>query len=119
MFYGASGAPKEDAMGVKITGLDEVKRNLSRFAEKAQALNGPQSIPAAELFSPDFLVEHTSGRFQSFGDWVGDSGLDVSAQAQLAGPSWDSHVRATTDFGSIDEMKGAAIAEWAKAKLFE
>ena len=40
-------------MEIKITGLDEVQRNLENLQRRAENLNGP--VPFSELFPPEFM----------------------------------------------------------------
>jgi hypothetical protein len=104
----------------KITGLDEFQRKLERIAKNAEKLDGTHQIPIAELFPPAFMRRHSS--LPDFESFARQSGLDFSSQEAveaIPATEMNSAVRRLTTFGSWDEMRQAAAADWARRGLFD
>jgi hypothetical protein len=106
-------------MGVKITGLDQVMRNLDRIIDRASALDG-KVITLADALTPEFLSKHTGGRYSSLTEWADQSGLAfTSIEDFTADERWNRYVQSTTDFASAKEMFSAATGEYAARQIFQ
>jgi len=105
-------------MSVKVTGLDEFQRRLRELRERAEAIDGEQTISMAELLTPDFLASCST--FSSAEEMFERGGFRVETQEDFAAipdDAWDEFVRLNTSFFSWKEMLDAAGAAWAKSKL--
>ncbi len=43
-------------MSIKVTGLDQFRKQLEDLKNKVQSLSGQQSVPLNELLTADFLA---------------------------------------------------------------
>jgi hypothetical protein len=106
-------------MKIKVTGLDEMQRNIRGLAKRAQDLDGTHSVKLRDLFTPAFIQSHT--KHSSFDDWFKASHFKVESPEDfkaIPDQEKDDYVRSTTDFPSWAEMHEAAGAEYFRSKLF-
>lgn len=95
---------------IDTSGIDKFRENMEAMAE-------PQSVPLTDLFPDEFMKQHT--RFTSAQAMM-DSGSVIETDGNgVDSPEWDAFVDQFTDFKSWQEMKDAALAEYAKRRLFE
>jgi hypothetical protein len=103
---------------IKITGLEELEKNLKDLADKAAALDGEHNVKASELLHDDFIARHTN--FSSLEDMFKAGGFEVKTQEEfdaLPQEELDTFIRSISTFESWDEMIHAAGAEWAGKQL--
>lgn len=96
-----------------LNGLDELRRRVD-------AISSPQQVPLSELFSSDFMSEHST--FTTFEQMVNESPFAVkSAEDFKAIPSadWNSYVQHSTTFASWQDMIKDAGIRWMKKRLFD
>lgn len=106
-------------MTITIKGLDELQRKLEQMGERAKELEKPRAVPLDQLLTPTFIEAHTSRRYRSADDWMAASGVTITTAADLGGnPTWENHVRTTTDFPDWISMLQRATAEFAQRKIF-
>lgn len=92
-----------------IDGYDDVMKKLEEISQSAEEVDGEHQAPIVELFTPDFMQEHTE--FSSFEEFFGESQWDVESQedlAQIPEGEADDYVEEHTEFESVDEMQKAA-----------
>jgi len=103
-------------MSIKITGLDELTKNLGRLSEKLEDETKPRNVQFSERFNPTFMTNHTS--FSSFDEMVKKSPFKVESQQDfeaIPDAAWDDYVRKNTKFSSWQEMLSKASEEyWGK-----
>jgi hypothetical protein len=105
-------------VGVKITGLDEVRRNLRKLGDRARQLHGNHEIRFDELFNPDFMARFTN--YGTIDEMVQASGFKVESAddfKQIPDAKWDAFVRQSTRFANWREMQQKAASEWAARRL--
>lgn len=103
---------------LKITGLDELKKQLDRMAKGAEELDGTHNIPITELLSPEFISSHT--KFANLEEIFEASGLKIESQEDFAAipdEEWDEFIRSISSFSDWQSMLGEAGAVWAAKKL--
>lgn len=96
---------------LKMTGMDEVLKNLDTLREKAKSING--EVPIADLLTDDFMRRHTD--FQTSKEMIDASGIQSSEE--VGSEQWRSFVAAHTALGGWDELVQAAHVEWAKREM--
>jgi hypothetical protein len=101
-------------MSMKITGIDQLQRKLSRLQTNAQALDGKHEVPLSDLMPDSFIARHT--QFSSLQEMIDASAIEDPED--LSGEQWNSYVAANSQFSSWEEMQREAAGEWAKRKLF-
>ena len=105
-------------MSIKVTGLDQFRKQLEDLKNKVQSLSGQQSVPLNELLTADFLA--TCSTFSSAGEMFERSGFKVESEEDFAAipdEAWDDFICSNTSYFNWREMLRAAGAAWAKRKL--
>src|SRR5690349_12442448 len=105
-------------MKIKITGLDELQRELERLQHAADSISGTQSIPVTTLLSSEFMLLNTD--FESVQAMFDASGFTINSQADfdaIPEEEWDSFIRQHTRFGSWSEMLAVAGEEYFGRRL--
>jgi hypothetical protein len=101
---------------IKITGLDELTKNLDRLSDKLEDATKPRNVQFSELFGPAFMTRHTS--FSSFDEMVKKSPFKVESQEDfkaIPDAAWDDYVQKSTKFSSWQKMISNASEEyWGK-----
>lgn len=88
---------------------------LDNLQRKSKALDGMHRIPFHELFSAQFMRQHTQyGNFQALLDASGYGDMDFE---DIPDGAWDQAIRVHTSFASWQEMLNAAATKWAGKKL--
>ena len=103
-------------MGIKITGLDELKRQLETLKRNAQNLSGP--VAFEDLFPPEFMRRYTD--FKTIDEMADASGWKVESTEDfeaIPDAEWDAFVKARTRFEDWEEMQGKAAEEYATRRL--
>ncbi|MCG3776279.1 MAG: hypothetical protein JW395_3132 [Nitrospira sp.] len=101
---------------IRITGLDDLQRNLQKIERRAKNLSGEVSFD--DLFPPEFMREHTD--FNEIGDLIKASGYEVNNAddfRRIPEAEWDALVAAKTRFGTWEEMQAQAGREYAIRRL--
>src|SRR5947207_15498547 len=105
-------------MSIKMTGLDEFRRQLEDLKNKFESVSGQHSVPLNEMLTPDFLA--TCSTFASAEEMFERSGFKVESQEDFAAipdEPWDDFISANTSYLNWQEMLKAAGAAWTKARL--
>jgi hypothetical protein len=103
---------------IKITGLDEVKKELDDLAKNAEALSGKHNIPIKELLSPEFVSKHT--KFATVEDMFNASGFKIENQEDFSAipdDKWDDFIHSTSSFENWKAMLDQAAKDWTVKKL--
>jgi hypothetical protein len=111
-------AHKRGVRTLKITGLDNLTKNLQDLDKKAKALQGTHPIPLDELLTPAFVSKHT--RFASAEDLFEASGFRIESQEDFAAipdDKWDEFIRSVSPFSDWHAMLEAAVGPWTAKKL--
>jgi len=88
------------------SGLKNLQKNL-------KSLNGQHEVPIVDLMNDAFIRQHS--RFDSFQALVDASGIENPEE--FDNESFSKFIAAHTTFGSWDELKTTASAEYVKRKL--
>ena len=103
-------------MGIKITGLDDMRRRLETLRRRAANLSGP--VAFEDLFPPEFMRRYTDLR--SIDDLVAASGYTIQSAddfEKIPQADWDALIKAKTRFKSWDAMQAKAAEEYAERRL--
>ncbi|MCL4844915.1 MAG: hypothetical protein KJ066_00125 [Acidobacteria bacterium] len=105
-------------MGIRIDGLDEMMRSLGKLAQRAERLDGEYKVAFADLMPTDFVRRFTD--FLTLDEMMQASGYKIESSEdfeKIPSEEWDIFIQQNTLFGSWEEMRGKAVAEWAASKL--
>ena len=105
-------------MSIKLTGLEQLQRQLEQLQQQVDAVSREQSVPLSELLTADFLA--TCSTLSSVDEMFERSGFKVESEddfAAIPDDEWEAFIRANTSYFSWKEMLAAAGAAWTKAKL--
>ena len=103
-------------MGIKITGLDEMRRKLETLRRRAENLSGP--VPFEDLFPPEFMRRYTS--FKTIEDMLGGFGTPINFTEdfeRVPDAEWDAYVREKTKFATWTDMQSKAGEELIERRL--
>lgn len=103
-------------MGVKITGLDELRRKFETLKRRAQNVSGPVALE--DLFPPEFMRRYTD--FRSIDEMVKASGKHVESSEdfeRMQDAEWDTFVQSRTRFKQWKAMQTKAAEEYAARRL--
>ena len=98
--------------------FDDAMRQLRELQRRAEQLDGTHSVTFPELFPDEFMLRNTE--FPSIGALIEASGFKVESSEDFAAipdAEWDAFLASRTRFASWEEMKGAAVREWAGRRL--
>lgn len=80
--------------------VERMKDTLDEMHQRVEDLKGEHSIPATELFSPDFMREHT--KFGTLDAFFGASGFEVGEEQNfeevVSEDALDPNVQETISF---------------------
>ncbi len=79
---------------MKAVGFDELVHKLKEMQRRAREINGKHRLAFSELFSDEFMKEHTD--FNGF----------------LPDDEWEKYVSSRTQFASWNAMREAAAGDW-------
>jgi hypothetical protein len=100
-------------------GLDTLRANLRRLADRAKALDGTHNVPVADLLTPSFIQRHTRG-CSNVEQWFQKSGFKIESSDDfkaIPDDDWDRYVRSSTSFSNWQAMLTAASTEFVKKKV--
>jgi hypothetical protein len=106
-------------MSIKITGIDNLEKQIDKLVRNAASLDENDSVPFDSLFTPSFMIEHT--QFDSFDGFLDNGGFDVNSEADfeaIPDDVFDEYVRENSSFDSWQDMLNQAGVEYLQAKLF-
>lgn len=98
--------------------FEDALSKLRDLQRKAEQLDGKHSVSFTELFTDEFMLRNTE--FPSVDLMFEASGFKVESSedfAAITDEEWGSFVRERTRFDSWDEMKNAAVKEWAARRM--
>jgi hypothetical protein len=98
--------------------IEDALQKLRDLQSKAEELDGQHSVSLSELFPDEFMLRNTE--FPSVDSMFEASGFKVESSEDFAAipdDEWDSFVQERTRFTSWDEMKNAAVKEWAARRM--
>ena len=104
----------------KVTGLDQLQRQLNKLAKNAHDLDGKHQVPFSVLFNPAFLAAHSS--FGSFDELLIAGGFEVNSEEDfeaIPDDVFDAHIASVTDFAGWEQMLSAATEEYVSRELFD
>ena len=99
----------------KITGLDELEKQLDKLSQAADELDGEHSVSFGVLFNPEFMSRNT--QFQTIDEFTERSSFDFSDIESIDEAQLDKFIAEHTSFESWEDMKASAAQEWAAKKL--
>lgn len=98
----------------KISGMDDLQKDLERLSQNAQRMSGNHKVPFSELFTVSFMRKYThslslddllkAGGFQTDLDDIPEHKLDV-------------YIRKVTKFKSWEDMLDTAVEEYIDRQL--
>lgn len=105
-------------MSLKVTGLDELQKELKRMADRAKELDGSHKVPVSDLLTDDFMSKTTE--FLNAQEMFDSSGFKIESQddfAAIPDDEWDAFISKRTSFSTWQEMLSQAAAAYAKRKI--
>ena len=103
---------------VRMTGFDDLQRQLKQMERAAKKLNGTHEVPYSKLFTPDFMRKNT--KCKSFNDILQACGLNEYTQEafdELDEKLLDQQIRKLTKFRSWEEMQQKAMDAYITKQL--
>lgn len=105
-------------MGFEIRGFDEVMARLDQLKRRAKEIDGEHAVPASELFTPEFMLRHSS--LSTFDALIKAGGFAVARPEDFGAipeDEWEKCVRMNTRFTSWAQMLDVAAGEWVAARI--
>ena len=105
-------------MSIKVSGFDELQKDLERMAKAAKKLHGTHQVPFNELFTHSFMTKYT--KYQTFDELLDDSGFVVETNddfAAIPDDLFDAHISKNTTFNSWNDMMEQATSDYIAKKL--
>lgn len=103
---------------IKVKGLDKLEKQLKQMEKGARELSRTTQVSFGELFTPSFMLKHTS--FSSMDELLKAGGYIIESQEDfknIPDSEFDKHIAATTNFRNWEEMLSEATAQYAAGKL--
>lgn len=105
-------------MSFKITGFDDLTKNLNQMQDKLKQLEGTNRVPFGEIFNASFMSRYT--RFSSIDEMFEAGGFQVDSEEdfqKIQEAELDAFVKSSTRFSAWKEMQEKASQEWVSMKL--
>lgn len=105
-------------MILKIQGLDDISNRLNQLSENAQSISGTHEYSFKEIFSEEFMVEHTN--FSTIGEFLLSSPEKISNSEEFEKADesiLDAYISEQTKFNTWEEMMSAAAQILIMKKL--
>lgn len=102
----------------KITGLDELEKDLKQMEKRTKELSKTTEIQFSELFTDSFMNKHTS--YSSIDELLNAGGFDAKTSEdfdKIPTEKLDQFVSKVTSFSTWEEMLDEAISEYVLTKL--
>ncbi|MBQ8824168.1 MAG: hypothetical protein IJZ64_02945 [Ruminococcus sp.] len=106
-------------MGIKITGLNKIQKDLNNLQRNAERLSKKKSLSFNELFTSKFMRRNT--KFSSIDALLNDCGYGQLSQEEFKSipqKELDVKISERTKFNSWQEMLNAAGAEYVSSQLW-
>lgn len=104
-------------MGIKVTGLDQLQKDIKKMKDNAERLSKKTQVSFDELFTTEFMRKYTN--FSSIDELLDDCGYgDLSKDEFEARPDIDIKISERTKFKSWQEMVDTAVRDYASSQLF-
>lgn len=104
-------------MGIKVTGLDQLQKDIEKMKDNAERLSKKTQVSFDELFTPEFMRKYTN--FSSIDELLDDCGYgDLSKDEFEARPDIDIKISERTKFKSWQEMLDTAVRDYTSSQLF-
>lgn len=104
--------------GFKISGFDDLQKELKQMQRAAKELDGTHKVPFSELFTSGFMRKYTP--FDSLDTLLEVGGFQAETSEEfdaIPDEALDKHIAATTKFSSWEEMLDTASEEYVTRKL--
>jgi hypothetical protein len=105
-------------MSMKISGLDDLQKQLATLRNNAERVSGTNEVPLAQLLNSEFLLLNTS--FESVEDIFQRGGFTIQTQddfERIPQDKLDALISAHSKFGSWAEMLQAAAQQHLAREL--
>ena len=104
-----------EIMTFKISGLDDLKKDLDGLLDKASKLEGEYDFD--EILTPKFMKTHT--KFDSIYDLFEANNVPVTTEELKAFPEdkLDEVIKNSTSFSSWEDMLDHAMGDFVDSKL--
>lgn len=105
-------------MKINFDGLENFQKNLSKLQENAESLDGKHDVPILDLFTEDFMINHTE--FKSIEEMFSEGNIDFNSEKNAdldTDKSWNTFVSKHTDFKDWNSMLEKAAEYWVSKKL--
>jgi hypothetical protein len=103
---------------MKAAGFDELVRKLKEMQQRAREINGTHRLAFSELFSDEFMKEHTD--FKSFPQMVEENPFETQSKEDLEAvpdDEWEEYVSSRTRFANWEAMREAAAGDWISRQM--
>lgn len=104
--------------GIQFSGLDDLEKELTEMAQRAEELDGTHEVPLNELLPRTFMQKHS--RFSSFDQFLDESPFTVETSEDfdaIPNAEMDTYVSSVTDFDSWEDMLDEATQEYVSRKM--
>lgn len=101
-----------------LSGFDDLDDLFGDLDRRARELDGEHDVPIEDILTPAFMS--SCSKYASIDSFFGAGGFNFESQEefeQVPDDELDSHVCATTSFGSWDEMLTKAGEQYALRQL--
>lgn len=104
--------------GFKISGLDDLQRDLRRMQQNARRLEGKHEVSFDKLFTRSFMLTHTN--YSSLDDLLEAGGFRAATNEEFEAipeEKLDAHIAKCTNFNSWEDMLGEATEQYITDQL--
>ena len=104
--------------GFKISGLDDLQRELKRMEQNAKKLNGKHTVSFDKLFTRAFMKKYT--RYSSLDELLEAGGFQATTNKEFEAipeKELDAHIAKTTKFKSWEDMMDEAVSLYLDTQL--
>jgi len=102
----------------KITGLDNLEKQLKQLEKNVEELSQKNQVSFAELFPPSFMQKNTS--FSSMDELIKAGGFKVESQEDFESipeAEFDKHIAANSKFKNWEDMLNEAYSQYISPKI--
>ena len=100
-------------MPLKITGVDDIRRNINNLTDRTNGDAEPERISYTELFPDPFVANHSD--FETFQAMIDACGIERAEE--LDGEAWSAFVAGHSRFTGWEDMVVRAYAALIARKL--
>ncbi|MCF6161938.1 hypothetical protein [Furfurilactobacillus milii] len=104
-------------MSVNTDGFDDLSKKLEDMKQRAQKLQGENTVTFNELFNQGFMSEHTNGKFPTIDELVSFGGFDHMEFSDIPDAPWDKLIAEQTDCPNWDDLYKSAMQTYVQHRM--